>query len=302
MHCLDVEFEDFLTYSTYQVAEQYVIFGGTRWGGSFWHHNLEMPVTRQDMTRRVSRFFGRESVSTSMPRFFVRVINSSRELNAAVRFKKTLSDALPGEQQMYMLFIIDLQTAEGARSIEGQDGQGLLFYAIPESETTSNINVGGADAFRLCSETYTRAIAFAIKHWAGDSTATNVRTFASARELSAACVQYDGGDAGRELYTPRKFYGQQMGALTEASRLQSLLAKMQTQMYMIPQGTDIGVPFPVECFGRSLRIQLPTGTVGGDVLHIYLNDGALSATISRLVQGQTPPQLNLLGNATVEEL
>ena len=43
--------QDFLTYSTYNMVDQHVVFGGTRWGGSFWHHNLEAPMTLQDMTR-----------------------------------------------------------------------------------------------------------------------------------------------------------------------------------------------------------------------------------------------------------
>lgn len=43
--------QDFLTYSTYHMVDQHVVFGGTRWGGSFWHHNLEAPMTVQDMTR-----------------------------------------------------------------------------------------------------------------------------------------------------------------------------------------------------------------------------------------------------------
>ena len=43
--------QDFLTYSTYNMVDQHVVFGGTRWGGSFWHHNLEAPLTVEDMTR-----------------------------------------------------------------------------------------------------------------------------------------------------------------------------------------------------------------------------------------------------------
>ena len=49
--------QDFLTYSTYNMVDQHVVFGGTRWGGSFWHHNLEAPMTLHDMTRTDSFFF-----------------------------------------------------------------------------------------------------------------------------------------------------------------------------------------------------------------------------------------------------
>merc|ERR1719182_1245275 len=170
----------------------------------------------------------------NMPRVFVRVINSSREIHAAIRFRKTLCSSLLGEPHVYMLFIVDMQTFEGAMSIEGQDGHGLLFYAIRESETTHNITQG-AEAFRLCSETYTRAIAFAITHWAAGGSSENVQMFANLNELCAACVQFDGGDTGRELFTPRKFYGQQMETFSEKCRLQNLFARIQTQMFMLPQ-------------------------------------------------------------------
>ena len=80
MHCIDMKFEDFLTYSTYQVVDQHVVFGGTRWGGSFWHHNLEAPMTIEDMTRRVRRFLGLGDVPGKVPRVFVRIVNSTREL------------------------------------------------------------------------------------------------------------------------------------------------------------------------------------------------------------------------------
>lgn len=220
-HCLDVQFEDFLTYSTYTMTDQYAIFGGTRWGGSFWHHNLEVPVTRQDMARRVSRFYGQENIAACTPRVFVRSINSTREITAVLRFRQALKDALPEAQQVFILFIVDIQPSEGPMAIAGQDGHGLLFYGIRESETLQNMSQG-AQAFRLNSETYTRAIACAIKFWAGDTVAEEVRMFSNVRELGAACVQFDGGDPGRELFTPRKFYGQHMGFASEAPKFQSL--------------------------------------------------------------------------------
>ena len=56
--------------------------------------------------------------------------------------------------------------------------------------------------------------------------------------------------------------------------------------------------FPVECFGKSLRVELPAGTKGGDVLYLYLNDNKLSATVSTIVQGVAKP----VGPARVEEV
>lgn len=254
-------------------------------------------MTRQDMARRVSRFYGRENVPMSMPRVFVRGVNSTREINALLRFKRCLRDSLPGEQDIFILLIVELQAEEGAMGITGPDGHGLLVYGIPETETMYNMSQG-MDAFRLASESYTRALAFAIKHWAGESDPGKVRMFANANQLSAACTQFDGGDPGRELFTPRKFYGQQMAALTETTRLQALLAKVQSQMFVIPQDTDVGGPFPVQCFGRNLRVMLPAGSRPGNVLHLYLNDSTLSATVAAMSEGQMVP----VGQAPVEEL
>jgi hypothetical protein len=293
MHCLDVEFEDFLTYSTYSVTDQYVIFGGTRWGGSFWHHNLEVPLTKQDMTRRVARFYGRENVPTSAPKLFVRGVNSTREINAALRFKQCLHNALPG-QDVLLLLIVDLQAEESAMVLS--TAHGVLVYGIAETETMYNMNQG-ADGFRLCSETYTRAVAFAVKYWAGEPTPMPVRTFGSMKQLSAACVQFDGGDPGRELFTPRKFYGQQM-ALSDVENYQSLLAQLQTQMFSLPQGFDVKLPFPVQCFGRNLQVVLPAGSQPGGILQLNLNGRSLTAAVSTVSNGA----LVAVGPAFVEEL
>jgi hypothetical protein len=278
------------------MVDQYVIFGGTRWGGSFWHHNLEMKNIRQDMSRRVSRFYGRENVPAATPRFFVRAVNSTREVNAILRFRNALRSALPGEPDLYLLLIVDLQLEEKAMGVEGEDG--LLVYGIAETETLHNLN-SGADGFRKCSETYSRAIAFAAKHWSGTDAGAEVQTFKTLNHLAAACVQFDGGDTGRELFTPRKFYGQQMAAVTEASKLQNLLAKLQTQMFLVPaESTEV---LSLECFGMCLKALLPPGTKAGDVLYLFLNDGKLSGNVSSVVQGDTGPQASPVGPATVVE-
>merc|ERR1712110_880361 len=58
VHCIETQFEDFLTFQDCQNVGAYHVFTGARWGGSFWHHNLEAPGTKEDFTRRIRRLFG----------------------------------------------------------------------------------------------------------------------------------------------------------------------------------------------------------------------------------------------------
>lgn len=297
IHCLDVQFEDFLTYSTYSMQGQCFVYGGTRWGGSFWHHNLEAPVTREDMSRRVARFYGQGSVPACTPRVFVRVVNSTREVTCMVRLRERLRRALPEAQEVFLLLVIDLQAVPGPMAIAGPEGHGLLFYSIPEKETQTSLAPQGFESFRLCSESYARAIAFAVKHWAGERGQEDVRMFADLNQLSASLEQFDGGDPARELFVPRKFYGQQLDAFPGRAAMQRLISRMQVHMFVIPENLNAMVPFQAECFGKSLRITLPVGTCSGHYLHLFLNDGLLSASVSVLANGQ----MIAIGPATVEE-
>jgi len=296
IHTLDMQFEDFLTYSTYNIKNQYVVFGGTRWGGSFWHHNLEVPLTKSDMERRISRFYGRGNVPARKPRFFVRVANSSREINASRRMREALCEALPEAEDVFLLTIVDVQAASGPLIVSGTQGHGLLFYAISEVETMQAMS-SGADSFRMCSETYAKAIAFALKYWAGEDNLEQVFTFPSVKQLCAVCEQFDGGDPGTDLFTPRKFMGQSLGEFPSGVQLPNLFAKVRTQMCVLPQNVDPSLPFHLECFGKHLLVKLPVCACAGNILQVMLCGSALTASLSMMWQGQ----LVQIGPAEVEE-
>lgn len=297
LHCLDERFEDFLSYSTYTVQGQYVVFGGARWGGSFWHHNLEVPVTRSDMARRVSRFYGHSNVSPCTPRLFVRIVNSSRELNAVPRLRQALCEALP-DATVLVLTIVDMQAESGAAAISGKGGDGLLFYMISEAESQhARTQTASAETFRICSETYAKAIAFGVRYWSGDVQVSTVAIYESVRKLCAACVQFEGGDPGRELFAPRKFYGQALDAFPGPAQLQSLFAKMRSQTFVLPEGIDLTVPYRVECFGKCLSVTLPPDSRATHFLNIILNDTALTADVACASEGK----LVAVGPAVVQE-
>merc|ERR1719453_121486 len=58
IHCFDRCFEDFLTFTSTAGEGHGKAFLGTRWGGSFWHHDIESPKVREDFTRRIERLLG----------------------------------------------------------------------------------------------------------------------------------------------------------------------------------------------------------------------------------------------------
>jgi len=295
VHCLTVQFQDFLTYSTYRFEGSYVVFGGTRWGGSFWHHNLEAPVTREDMSRRVVRLYGQGEVPPTKPRVFVRCVNSTREVDSALRLWDALRKALPEAAEVFLLLIVDLQSATGAMALAGECR--VLFYQIHESQTCK-ATMQGATSLKSCAEGYAHAIAFATRFWAGDAeTHSLVRTFSTLGDLNAACEQWDGGDPSRELFVPRRFFGQQLSILDGGVHMQGLLAKVQTQNIWLPERTVDTETFMAQCFGKHLRVTLPSGSSGGHVLQVTLENKALTG----FVYLQSEGQLHTIGQAIVEE-
>lgn len=299
LHCLNVRFQDFLTYSTTWTQDQYMVFGGTRWGGSFWHHNVEAPVTREDMVRRVQRLYGLGEVPASTPRFFVRSVNSTREIDSALRFREALRQTAPDAAETLLLLIVDLQSTKGGMAVAGEEGRGVLFYQIAEADTCRAVAKGAA-GLATCSETYAEAVAFAVNYWAGDAEAqASVRVFPDIRTLSSCCEQWDGGDPARELFTPRKFYGQLLDVLpADVPKMKKLCSPVQMFNFVLQADINVKFPLQVECFGKYLSVKLPEGSVGGHVLQLYINDGQLSGTVGLIMQdGQVLP----LGPAAVEE-
>jgi len=289
IHCLQAQFQDFLTYSTYQVLDQYAVFGGTRWGGSFWHHNLEAPSSREDMLRRARRFYGYDNVPAEKPRFFVRVVNSTKEILAAVRLRDELLRSVPEVSELYLLLILELQAERGGVVVADQEG--LLVYCFLEEEMRQDTStlMPGAHPLSGSGARYATAIAFGCRYWAGDSKAAQeVRTFASFAELDTSIEQWDGGDPSRELFAPRRFFGQQLEVFPEGSprKMQRLVARTQMQVFSIPATFNVALPLSVQCFGKSLEVKLPGSACPGHLVHLYFHEGALSATLSMFVGAQ----------------
>jgi len=192
IQCLNSGFADFLTYTTFRNEGPHgTLFTDTRWGGSFWHHDINQPKVRDDFSRRIDRMLGRKEVPASTPRVFVWVANSSSELNATLRLYSALRRVLSAAK-IYLLVIIDLQCSTGPMAIDCHDS--ILFYKVHENLTRNTSSI------QARSEIYFEAIAAAATFWAGRR--SDVVRMQSLPHLSAVCDAFDGGNPGSELYAP----------------------------------------------------------------------------------------------------
>ncbi|CAL1162311.1 unnamed protein product [Cladocopium goreaui] len=284
LHCMENRFEDFLTYSTYNMVDQHVVFGGTRWGGSFWHHNLEAPMTVEDMTRRIHRFLGTGDVSPKVPRVFVRIVNSTREISQALRLRDSLKQHFPEAQvprrqdfglisiqEIYLLLLVELQMERGpiaVRFVAVSLSMGLLVLGgfwmlgieVLQRRNFDNNQHPTGIHFQSAVPDVQRhwSGATAVKWWAGEGLeGQQVRSVAAWPVLSKCIYQFDGGDPARELFVPRRFWGQQLNTFGGAM-MERLLSLTQQQAFVLPIGVDASKPFPVQCFGRYLQ----AGVVG----------------------------------------
>eukprot|EP00450_Noctiluca_scintillans_P003071 CAMPEP_0194502732 /NCGR_PEP_ID=MMETSP0253-20130528/26871_1 /TAXON_ID=2966 /ORGANISM="Noctiluca scintillans" /LENGTH=612 /DNA_ID=CAMNT_0039344935 /DNA_START=44 /DNA_END=1879 /DNA_ORIENTATION=+ len=200
VHCLETDFSDFLDYGfARDEGHKGKLFGGTAWGGSFWHHDLTKTKVRADFSRRTDRLFGRREVSSSKSRVFVRALNSSSEIHSVSKLQRALQLALP-EAKIYLLVLLDLQTTTGLMTLSGVGGDNLLFGRIHQSlfaQCTKNWTI------EKHSDAYADSIAQSVRVWSGDVMASKkVRQVASLHELEASIDPFDGGSTQDQLFTP----------------------------------------------------------------------------------------------------
>jgi hypothetical protein len=291
IHLLENQFQDFLTYSTFRDEGPLKIYGSARWGGSFWHHDLESPQTYDDMTRRIERFYGRLEVPPERPRVFVRNVNATREIESAVRLHNALCQALP-DASVYLLLIVDLQSVTGPVRLENCEN--VLFYRVHESVFRSAAPTAtGLDAamaasgdtaaqaakqsaqMRFMSENYAQAAAFAMRFWAGMSDARESCAMACSMQQLVSCIdQWDGGDPGQSLFRPQKFRGREVpcGRLP----MQRLVDPMQVSHLWISEANMPCSPAAfliTHAFGRLVKVKLPDGAQVGHLLQLSLVAG-----------------------------
>jgi hypothetical protein len=299
IQCFETDFEDFLTFT--KKGNLGTEFLTTRWGGSFWHHDVEDAKVREDFTRRIQRMLGLGKVPASRPRAFVRAVNSTRELEATLRLHNALQRTFP-ETTVYLLVLIDLQEMEGPVLLEGSSN--VLFFRIHKDLCSE------AWSMKRCSEAYSQGISFAVRYWAGLEDSASVASFPSLAHFSSSCAEFDGGSPANELFWPRRFQGQKITVRRPSSQpdSQSALKSPSTESIRpaqqssgelsspsaspckaerdaeaspevclrIPAGTKPGDEVEAAAFGQRVRITLLEGMNSGQLLQLRCVQGAVT--------------------------
>jgi len=208
IQCLDTRFDDFFKFKSTRSHGALKVFESTSWGGSFWHHDPEVPRTQVDFSRRINRLFGLAEVAADTSRVYVRVANSSREVEDTLLLWDALKRATPNAR-VYLLVIVDMQAQAGPIRIAGSAFDGLLFHTLHESLYTELLpslpNTDGLKKLQLCSDWYSQAVAFAVRMWSGDAVAAaGVKVVKDTPELCNSLQQWDGCSTAYSLFCPMK--------------------------------------------------------------------------------------------------
>jgi len=280
IHCLDSEFEDFLTFTDVKQEGQFKTFTGSRWGGSFWHHDPTTPESKEMFLRRALRLYGQGDVPDTTPRVFVRAINSTQELNSVLRLKDALQRALP-RASCYLLLMVDMQATAGPIRLSCPESRNILFYEIHESLWQQHAT--GDEMMQACREAYAEALAFAIKYWSQClDPATMIGTCHSLEQLSIALQPFSAGEPANKLFRPHKFLGQQL-SFEGSLRWPQLLGDNLVAFVRVPERIAPGGRFEALVFGQVVPLRLPSDMCfAGELLKLTLVAGVVSATLATI--------------------
>jgi len=289
IHLFKTDFEDFLTCTTHKDAShinEKAIYSRARWGGSFWHHDIEDPAVCDAFERRIQRLLGLlQDVPASKPRAFVRTVSSTFELDQTLQLYEALKEALP-ECRIYLLLIVDLQEAEELIGLESAVGLDVLFFRVHEHVFAN------AQSFdrKQVAENYARGVACAVHVWAAGARPPTMPVEPSLRHLSARCDQMDAGDPGSEGFWPRKFRGQRFSA--KRVNMPRLFQQKQADFF-IPEGVCEGKLLTMNAFGiEGIQTPVPAGGVAGQMIRLKLAEGIITAgllTTATVTMAMAPP-------------
>jgi hypothetical protein len=264
--CVENKFKDFLTYSVAFEQEGEQVYGRSTWGGSFWHHDPTDPQTQMDMARRIERFYGHGEVPADRARLFVRAANSSAEVEDSLRLYRTLCKALP-RAKIYVLLLVDLQSASGPLSIAGCEG--FLCWRVHRSVCPA----GGKWTMQRQAEAYAEALAFSIRLWGGEQgLASRVRVLPNLSVLSQTCDDFDGTDPATELWLP-KFVG---ASVSQGNNMSSVRS---------PQ-----LPEPESIKDKSVAVRESSASLSDDSTLAPDTEISFAASQSSRCQSDSPPQ------------
>jgi len=285
IHCLETDFEDFLTFTTVRTDEAYglKIFQGSHWGGSFWHHDPLAPKVKADMVRRMERFLGFAEVPASKPRVFVRCVNTTRELGAVPQLLKQLTALFP-KADVRLLVIVDFQVNCGfiiQLEEEGFTADRLLFYTVSEQ-----VFLQLPWCMQQVAEAYAEGVAHAARFWSSNDLQSPrmlqapapPRIAADVAELRASINEFDGGNPATESFWPRRLQGQQITLRGNKPRMPGLLPQ-QPQPQQPQQATQQQLlqttPRAWQLQHQQKQQEQQQHHPQKDVMHVRVPDGVL---------------------------
>lgn len=279
-HCLQTDFEDFFTYTEAKTDEStgYKVFANTRWGGSFWHHDIDDDVVKQDFARRIDRFLGFGEVPACKPKVFVRILNSTKELDEVLGLMELLRSKFPSAP-IFFLVIVDMQENAGPKCLEGVHDSRLLFYFLPTDYVYVSHNRGGRELDHR-SLAYARIIAYAVRLWAGGIVENKpLSKFSSIQHLAASCTQWHGGNCGIELFTPRLFKGTVVACKGRSEcALPKLLCGREGHLVLDQGEIDRGI-LTLDVFGTERTFRVPDSAIVGDIMKFKLVKDILTVVL-----------------------
>jgi hypothetical protein len=148
---------------------------------------------------------------------------------------------------------MDMQKVDGLVRVQDTSSH-LLFHRIHEDLWLNSVP-DVSQQMRRCSEAYAKCIAAALQHWAkGFPTQYIVPDIAT---LEVWADKYDGGDAGKEGYSPQGKIG-----------------------YMVlQQGSNPGDVVRAGFFGSEWSVTIPQGASVGSVLELRLANSSMSVKL-----------------------
>lgn len=297
VHLLNSQFEDFLTFTSSRKESAYQVFCNTRWGGSFWHHDPEAEGTREEFTRRIERFYGIRGVPTHSSRFFIRALNSTKELSQIRILQNSLMCCFPNATN-YLLVLIDLQDAADFYQVE-ECGENTLFFCVNKSvwETQPKVDTNNEEVRGVmdrAGNAYAEGVAKAIMWWSAKSSrsedARRPTHLARLDDLSARLSHFDAGCPSKDSFWPRRFRGQRIQLATPRNAVcnfhqgsgPGLLEPMPELLadVCLPAGIKAGDYLETEAFGRPIKIQVPEGSSEGRYLRLRYYQGVVSCSLA----------------------
>jgi len=276
-HCLETDFEDFLTYTHVKEDQGHTVYADTRWGGSFWHHDIEDAKVRQDFARRVDRFLGSAEVPLDKARVFVRVLNSTRELDEVMRLWDSLRCAFPSAP-IFLLLIVDMQDDAGPKCLQADAEARVLFQFVPRL-TVYNPGMRGQADYEHRVSAYAAVVASSVRLWTGGAEGSSLRRFASMAQLAASCTQWDGGNCGDRLFAAKFFSG---GGLARKGKTECALPKLvhgREAHVALTMDDVLAGPLTLDVFGTNRTFALPSNAKEGDIMQFRLVEGVLSVVL-----------------------